>query len=156
MYYCVGSAAAAVCQKEQSGLNSEGCGAEAPNGLCRPPSRMSSPADKSGAWRTAIVRGAVQKRRKVCAVVRHGLPLPRGQERCVTDSIVRGAGIKSPQSPQSPQSPHCQSSCRQVTGSFLDAMREGMKPARIASTTLMPIIITACHHSICSRLPTCR
>lgn len=39
MYYCVGSAAAAVCQKEQSGLNSEGCGAEAPNGLCRPPSR---------------------------------------------------------------------------------------------------------------------
>lgn len=74
MYYRVGSAAAAVCRKEQSGLNSEGCGAEEPDGLCRPPSRMSSPADKSGAWRTAIVRGAVQKRRKVCAVVRHGLP----------------------------------------------------------------------------------
>lgn len=153
MYYCVGSAAAAVCQKEQSGLNSEGCGAEAPNGLCRPPSRTTV-ARRQG-W--CVTDG---KSEGCGAEAPNGLcrsssrtAVTRGQERCVTDSIVRGAGIKSP---QSPQSPHCQSSCRQVTGSFLDAMREGMKPARIASTTLMPIIITACHHSICSRLPTCR
>ena len=39
----------------------------------------------------SIVRGAVRKRRKVCAALRHGLPQPADKKRCVTDSIVRGA-----------------------------------------------------------------
>lgn len=156
MYYCVGSAAAAVCQKEQSGLNSEGCGAEAPNGLCRPPSRTTVARRQGWCVTDGKSEGCgAEAPNGLCRSSSRTAVTPR--TRAVRDGLnSEGCGIKSPQSPQSPQSPHCQSSCRQVTGSFLDAMREGMKPARIASTTLMPIIITACHHSICSRLPTCR
>lgn len=75
MYYRVGSAAAAVCQKGQSGRQEQGVRCKSAEWSV-PPSVTDCryPADKSGAWRTAIVRGAVRKHRKVCAVVRHGLP----------------------------------------------------------------------------------
>lgn len=150
MYYCVGSAAAAVCRKEQSGRKERGCGAEAPDGLCRPRHGCRHPQTRAARGGLNSKGCGAEAPKGLCRSSSWTAVAPRKRSGAWRTAIVRGAGIKSP------QSPHCQSSCRQVTGSFLDAMREGMKPARIASTTLMPIIITACHHSICSRLPTCR